>query len=75
MPARGGKLPSRPPAACRKTKSKERGEAQAAARQDATLVLMKELPTLLKKLQTDPAQVGNRVLLPLHKVAIAANVS
>ncbi len=38
-------------------KSKEKLDAQAAARQDATLVLMKELPTLLKKLQTDPAQV------------------
>lgn len=30
---------------------------QAAARQDATLALMKELPALLRKVQTDPAQV------------------
>lgn len=29
---------------------------QASARQDATLVLMKELPTLLRKLHTDPVQ-------------------
>lgn len=29
---------------------------QATARQDATLALMKDLPPLLRKLQTDPAQ-------------------
>lgn len=45
----------------RKAKSKERQDAQATARQDATLALMKDLPTLLKKLQTDPAQVRSKV--------------
>lgn len=30
--------------------------AQASARQDATLALMKDLPPLLRKLHTDPAQ-------------------
>lgn len=33
---------------------------QAAARQDATLALMKELPPLLRKLHTDPAQARRR---------------
>ncbi|GAB4819997.1 hypothetical protein N2152v2_007043 [Parachlorella kessleri] len=55
----------------KKAKSKERGEAQAAARQDATLVLMKELPTLLKKLQTDPAQAAAIVgVIPELKLEI-----
>ena len=31
---------------------------QAAARQDATLALMKELPALLRKVQTDPVQAA-----------------
>ena len=38
----------------------ERAAAQAQARQDATLALMKELAPLLRKLQTDPAQVRGR---------------
>lgn len=41
----------------RKARVREVQEALAKARQDATLLLMKELPTLLKKLQTDPIQV------------------
>ena len=36
---------------------RERQQAQAAARQEATLVLLKELPSLLRKVQTHPEQV------------------
>jgi hypothetical protein len=43
-----------------KAPSRERQQAQGAARQDATLALMKELPALLRKVQTDPTQVRAR---------------
>ena len=43
-----------------KAPSRERQQAQATARQDATLALMKELPALLRKVQTDPTQVTGR---------------
>lgn len=52
----------------RKGTSRERQQAQAAARQDATLALMKELPPLLRRLQTDPAQA--RCWLRTEEVAL-----
>lgn len=53
---RGTLLPDQPTE--KKARVREVQEALAKARQDATLLLMKELPTLLKKLQTDPIQVS-----------------
>lgn len=45
---------------------------QASARQDATLALMKELPGLLRKVQTDPSQVGGvRVWMGVCKVCLS----
>lgn len=47
----------------RRAGGRERQAAQAQARQDATLVLMKELAPLLRKLQTDPVQARGTMLL------------
>ncbi|KAL4420809.1 hypothetical protein ABPG75_010465 [Micractinium tetrahymenae] len=58
--ATGGQLPGSavPPAGRGGAAGRERQQAQAAARQDATLALMKDLPALLRKVQTDPLQAA-----------------
>ncbi|KAL4451286.1 hypothetical protein ABPG77_009358 [Micractinium sp. CCAP 211/92] len=58
--ATGGQLPGgvAPLAGRSGVAGRERQQAQAAARQDATLALMKDMPAQLRKVQTDPVQAA-----------------
>ncbi|PRW20268.1 sister-chromatid cohesion 3 [Chlorella sorokiniana] len=70
--ATGGPLLAGAPAGeARRAGQRDRQQAQATARQDATLALMKDLPPLLRKLQTDPAQAAALVgLVPEMKLEV-----
>ncbi|PSC70800.1 sister-chromatid cohesion 3 [Micractinium conductrix] len=69
--ATGAALPGGP--ADRKAGGREKQQAQAAARQDATLALIKELPALLRKVQTDPVQAAAlAALVPALKLEVFA---